>query len=56
MNEKEMVAHIKMLAKIIEKQNEYAERLSRNFYNMDRQISSLQFKIAKLEGMKDAYI
>lgn len=52
MNEKEMVAHIKMLTKIIEKQNEYAERLTRSFYNMDRQISVLHFKIGKLEGMK----
>lgn len=48
-----MVAHIKMLTKIIAKQNEYTERLTRNFYNMERQISVLHFKIAKLEGMED---
>lgn len=53
MNEKEMVAHIKMLTKIIEKQNEYSDRLQRNFYNTERAISILQRKVAILEGMKD---
>ena len=53
MNEKEMMAHIKMLSKIIQTQNEYTERLLRNFYGIERQLSVLHFKLAKLEGMKE---
>lgn len=53
MNEKEMIAHIKILTKIIEKQNEYSEQLQRKNYNTERQISVLHYKLAKIEGMKD---
>ncbi len=53
MNEKEMVLHIKALTKIIEKQADFNEKLQRNFYNIERQISVLHFKLGKLEGMKD---
>ena len=53
MTEKEMFSHIKALTRIIDKQTEYNERLQRNMYNMERQLSVLHFKIGKLEGMKD---
>jgi hypothetical protein len=53
MTEKEMVAHIKYLTKIIEKQAQYAEVLQRNFYNINRQISVLSFNVGKIQGMKD---
>lgn len=53
MNEKEMIMHIKALTRIIDKQVDYTERLQRNLYNMERQISVLHFKIGKLEGMRD---
>lgn len=46
-----MSAHIKALTKVIEKQAEYAEQLMRRFYTMERSITILQFKLAKLEGM-----
>ena len=48
-----MVALIKSLTKIIEKQNEYNERLARYNHATERHISVLHFKIAKLEGMKN---
>lgn len=48
-----MIAHIKHLTRIIDKQTEYNERLQRSMYNTERQISVLHFKIGKLEGMKD---
>jgi hypothetical protein len=53
MNEKEIIMHIKALTRIIDKQVEYNERLQRNLYNMERQISVLHFKIGRLEGMRD---
>jgi septal ring factor EnvC (AmiA/AmiB activator) len=49
----EMIMHIKSLTRIIDKQVESSERLQRNLYNMERQISVLHFKIGKLEGMRD---
>lgn len=52
MNDKDMIGHIKALTRIIDKQTEYNERLQRNLYNMERQISILHYKIGKLEGMK----
>lgn len=37
----------------IERQNEYTERLTGNFHNIERQMSILYFKIGKLEAMKN---
>jgi hypothetical protein len=54
MNEKEMIALIKALTRVIEKQNEYASELTRRFYNTERTISVLLFQLARLKGMKDA--
>jgi len=48
-----MIAHIKALTRIIEKQNSYSEQLTRNFNTLNRQISVLQFRIANLQGLKN---
>lgn len=53
MNEKEMVAHIKALTKLIGRQTDYAEQLIRRFYNMERELSILQRRMARCEGLKD---
>ncbi|MFB1501489.1 hypothetical protein [Thiocapsa sp. N5-Cardenillas] len=53
MNEKDMVLHIKALTKVIEKQNDYTEQLIRRFYNMERELSILQRRMARCEGLKD---
>ena len=51
MNEKEMVAHIKALTRVIEKQTEYSEQMTRKFYNIDRHLSVLSFRVGELQGM-----
>ena len=53
MNEKDMALHIKALTKVIEKQTDYAEQLIRRFYNMEREISILHRRLARIEGIKD---
>ena len=52
MNEKEMILHIKSLTKIIEKQFEYNEQLMRKFLSLDRELSILQVRLARQEGIK----
>jgi hypothetical protein len=52
MTEKEMVSHIKALSRIIEKQNSHVEQISRNFYSVNRELSILQVRLARLEGIK----
>ena len=53
MNDREMATHIKALTKVIDKQAEYAEQLTRRFYNMEREISILQRRLANIEGFKN---
>jgi predicted RNase H-like nuclease (RuvC/YqgF family) len=53
MNEKEMTLHIKALTKVIEKQTEYAEQLMRRCYNMEKELSILQRRLARCEGIID---
>lgn len=55
MNEKEMVAHIKSLTKVIERQAEYAEQMNRNFTSISRQISAIVGRVSRLEGYKQNY-
>lgn len=55
MNEKEMVAHIKALTKVIERQAEYAEQMNRNSTSISRQIAAIVSRIARLEGYKGNY-
>lgn len=45
-----MVAHIKALTKVIERQAEYAEQMNRNFTSINRQIAALVSRINRLEG------
>lgn len=52
MNEKEMVAHIKALTKVIEKQNSAIEQMNRRFASIDRQVSLLSFQVGRLQGLK----
>lgn len=50
-----MVAHIKALTKVIERQAEYAEQMNRNFTSISRQIAAIVSRIARLEGYKGNY-
>ena len=52
MNDKEMTAHIKALTKVIERQAEYAEQLTRNFTAIYRQLSHLTARISRAENLK----
>jgi hypothetical protein len=53
MNEKEMVAHIKALTKVIERQAEYAEQLNSFYSNLNSRVMNLLQRINRLEGYKD---
>lgn len=53
MNEKEVKALINRLMKIIERQLDYCDKMERRLYNVDRQISVLQYRLGKIEGMND---
>jgi hypothetical protein len=52
MTEKEMAAHIKALTKVIERQAQHTESLSRNSMYLQKQMSYIMARIAKLEGIK----
>jgi hypothetical protein len=55
MNEKEMVAHIKALTRVIERQAEYAEQVNRSALSISRQIANIMSRLTKLEGYKSNY-